>query len=374
MCKRLIFSINANRQASTILMANGDFIADHCLEIEQATATGAKKAFLPVRERDLFQLDPQNTVMLELDPSFQGLLFPELSLEDPDLESIMGDEVFPEMKVKILTAVKQSQTNNQQMVQHLDAKAKSLYSSATGLVNDGVETLRGYGKVQTALDVCLQSVVRSGPFVKEPCSSLAGVKLFKDKGTTCAMSSANNIAKKKRSKGSGRKTQGLPPRNPLPPVQHQAASYSGPAAQGCSGLQKSKSGSGKHPKSSFWKMHRMNPSSTSASMDREVQTAERQQQTSQVKSKGYKSCDQGGVGRSGSSQSSSHHGRTHRGQVSSTNAGPPRPAPVDANPDAQAAYAPDQASGGSAGQSGQHFRQPDEQSGVTAKKVRYSIC
>ena len=153
MCKRLIFSINANRQASTILMANGDFIADHCLEIEQATATGAKKAFLPVRERDLFQLDPQNTVMLELDPSFQGLLFPELSLEDPDLESIMGDEVFPEMKVKILTAVKQSQTNNQQMVQLLDTKAKSLYSSAASLVNDGVETLRGYGKVQTALDV-----------------------------------------------------------------------------------------------------------------------------------------------------------------------------------------------------------------------------
>ena len=115
-------------------------------------------------------------------------------------------------------------------------------------------------------------------------------------------------------------------------------------------------------------------SSTSASMDREVQTAERQQQMSQVKAKGYKSHGQGGVGRSGSSQSSSHHGRTHRGQVSSTNAGPPRPAPVDANPDAQAAYTPDQASGGSAGQSGQHFRQPDEQSGVPAKKVRYSLC
>ena len=62
------------------------------------------------------------------------------------------------------------------------------------------------------------------------------------------------------------------------------------------------------------------------------------------------------------------------GQKSSTNYGPPRPAPVAANPNAQAAYTLDQASGGSAGQSGQHFRQPDEQSGVTAKKVRYSIC
>ena len=51
-----------------------------------------------------------------------------------------------------------------------------------------------------------------------------------------------------------------------------------------------------------------------------------------------------------------------------------RPAPVDANPDALAAYTPDQASGGSAGQSGQHFREPGGQSGVLAKKVRYSIC
>ena len=93
-------------------MANRDFIVDHRLEIEQATTTAAQGAFLPVRERDLFQLDPQNTVMPELDPSFQGLLFPELSLEDPDLESIMGDEVSPEMKVMILMAVKQSQTNN----------------------------------------------------------------------------------------------------------------------------------------------------------------------------------------------------------------------------------------------------------------------
>ena len=93
MCKRLVYSINANRQAATILMANGDFITDHRLDIKQATATAAQGAFLPIRERDLFQLDPQNIVMLELDLSYQGLLFPDLSLEDPDLESIMGDEV-----------------------------------------------------------------------------------------------------------------------------------------------------------------------------------------------------------------------------------------------------------------------------------------
>ena len=103
-------------------------------------------------------------------------------------------------------AVKQSQANNQQMVQLWDSKAKSLYSAVAGLVNDGVETLRGYGKVQTALDMHQQSILRmSGPFVKH-CSSLAGVRLYKDKGISYAIASANNIAKKKRSKGSGRKT------------------------------------------------------------------------------------------------------------------------------------------------------------------------
>ena len=157
------------------------------------------------------------------------------------------------------------------MVQLLDAKARSLYSSAAGLVNDGVETLRGFGKVQTAHDVHQQSILRrSGPFVKEPRLSLAGVKLFKDKGTTCAMSSANNVAKKRRSKGSGRKTQGLSPHKTLPPVQHQVASTSHPVAQGHSGLQKFKSGSGKYPKSSKKEKHRINPSSTPAYKDREV--------------------------------------------------------------------------------------------------------
>ena len=147
MCKRPIYFINANPQAATILMANRDFIVNHSLEIKQDTTTTAQGAFLPTREGDLFYLDPQNIVMPELDPSYQGLLFPDLSLEDPDLESIIEDQVSPEMKVMILTAVKQSQTNNQQMVQLLDAKAKSLYSSAAGLVNDGVKTLRGFGTV-----------------------------------------------------------------------------------------------------------------------------------------------------------------------------------------------------------------------------------
>ena len=213
--------------------------------------------------------------------------------------------------------------------------------------------LRGFGKVQMALDVRQQSILRkNGPFVK-PLSSLAGVKLYKDKGITCAMSSANNIAKKKRSKGSGRKTQGLPPRNPLPPVQHQAASTSSSAAQGGRGSQKSKSGSGKHPKSSFWEMHRMNPSSTPAQRDCKVCLSGRHQQTSQAESMGTRPRDQGGVGHSGSSWSSSLHGRINQGQDSSTSSGPPRPAPVAATSKALAAYAPNQAPGGLSGKSGQ---------------------
>ena len=114
----------------------------------------------------MFQLDPKNTLMPELDPTYHDLLFPDLSLEDLDLESIMGDYVSPKMKVMILTAVKKSRANNQQMVQLLDANARSLNYSAAGLVNDGVETLSRFGKVQTALDIYLQSIVRKGePFV-----------------------------------------------------------------------------------------------------------------------------------------------------------------------------------------------------------------
>ena len=44
-------------------MANADFMVDHHLEIDQATALATPEAFLSVRERDLFQLDPQLTMM-----------------------------------------------------------------------------------------------------------------------------------------------------------------------------------------------------------------------------------------------------------------------------------------------------------------------
>ena len=154
---------------------------------------------------------------------------------------------------------------------------------------------------------------RSGPFATETCTSLAGVKLLKDKGITCAFSSANNVAKRKRSKGSGRKTQGLPPRNPLPPVQCKTPSKSGPAAKGHSGPPKHKSGSGKNLKLFKKEKHRTNPSSTPVSKDQKVQTTEKVFQTAQTRSQGPNSQDCGGVGQSRSNQSSGCHGRTHQG-------------------------------------------------------------
>ena len=66
-------------------MANADQEADHCHLIDQALAKAAQGAFLPVKERGLFSLDPQPTVLGELDPTYQGLVFPDFSLEEPVL-------------------------------------------------------------------------------------------------------------------------------------------------------------------------------------------------------------------------------------------------------------------------------------------------
>ena len=65
----------------------------------------------------------------------------------------MEDLVPQEIQVRILVAARQSHASKQEMVQLLDSKIRSLYTAASGLVNEGVETLRGFGEVQTALDV-----------------------------------------------------------------------------------------------------------------------------------------------------------------------------------------------------------------------------
>ena len=72
-------------------MSNADYLAGHRHQIENAEADAAPQAFLPVRERDLFTLGPENTVMGEQDRACQGLLFPDICLEQPELQSIMED-------------------------------------------------------------------------------------------------------------------------------------------------------------------------------------------------------------------------------------------------------------------------------------------
>ena len=64
--RQLISSISLSRQASPVLMAYADYLAAHHHQIEQATADAAPQAFLPVKERDLFNLGSQPTVMGEL--------------------------------------------------------------------------------------------------------------------------------------------------------------------------------------------------------------------------------------------------------------------------------------------------------------------
>ena len=51
--RRLISSISLSRQASTVLMANTDYLAGHHHQIEKATADTTPQAFLPVKERYL---------------------------------------------------------------------------------------------------------------------------------------------------------------------------------------------------------------------------------------------------------------------------------------------------------------------------------
>ena len=126
--QQLISSISLSRQASTILMANTDYLAGHCHQIKQATTDATPKAFLPVRERDLFNLGSQPTIMGEINPAYQGPLFPDFCMEQTELESIMGDQVSQEVQTRILTAVRQAHSNNLQQVLQWDSKVRSLLS------------------------------------------------------------------------------------------------------------------------------------------------------------------------------------------------------------------------------------------------------
>ena len=56
-------------------------------------------------------------------------------------------------KGRVLHTMKEVHARNMERVQLLDNIVKELYSIVAGLVNDGMEAIRGYGKLATALDV-----------------------------------------------------------------------------------------------------------------------------------------------------------------------------------------------------------------------------
>ena len=120
-------------------MANTDYLAGHRHQIEQATANATSQAFLLVRERDLFNLGSQPTIMGEFNPVYQGPLFPDFCLEQPELKSIMGDQVPQEVQAEILRAVRQTHVNNLEKLRAWDSKVRTLYLASLGLINDGVE-------------------------------------------------------------------------------------------------------------------------------------------------------------------------------------------------------------------------------------------
>ena len=109
----------------------------------------------------------------------------------------------------------------------IDSTVRDIYSIAADLVNDGMEVTRGYEKLVSALDVWQQQILRKcGPFVRPTTS-----KASKPQGgkPTNAVSSATGMDKKKRSKGSDRKSLGLPPHTAPPSFKNQPSATSKPA-------------------------------------------------------------------------------------------------------------------------------------------------
>ena len=150
-------------------MSNTDYLAGHRHQIEEAMVDAAPKAFHPVRERDLFSLGPQNTVMGELDPAYQDSLFLDICMEQPELQSIMRDHVSQEVQNRILMAVRQTHDNN------LEKCSFGTPKSGVSTVLSPVWSMTGWrhsGQIQTALDVRVQSIMRrAGPFYKPPSST-----------------------------------------------------------------------------------------------------------------------------------------------------------------------------------------------------------
>ena len=103
-----------------------------------------------------------------LSPAYQGLVFPGSEPEKPDLSSLVMYSTIPqELRERILLKVEESHKANLERNKAMDEKFWALYSSATGAINDFSKVVCGYGKVATALDLCMQGIIRrSGPFIK----------------------------------------------------------------------------------------------------------------------------------------------------------------------------------------------------------------
>ena len=146
MVRRLITSIVAQRAASVLLLTNADQIAEHRFSMDGIMGDAHSGALLAPGNRDTFNMEdsPQSLAMGDLNPSHTGLVFPGTKLEKPDLSSLL-ENLSEDVRTRILLAVNENHEGNLLRVQALDQKFRSLYTSAAGLVNDSMETFRGYG-------------------------------------------------------------------------------------------------------------------------------------------------------------------------------------------------------------------------------------
>ena len=122
----------------------------------------------------------------DINPNYHGLHFPDTGLEKPDLPSLL-DSVPEKVKGRV-HHMEEVNARNMERVQLLDNVVREFYSITAGLVNNGMEVIRGYGKLVTALNICQQQILRKcGSFVRPP-STLK---------PTNPVSTAAGLAKKK---------------------------------------------------------------------------------------------------------------------------------------------------------------------------------
>ena len=98
-------------------------------------------------------------------------------MEKPDLTSLM-DIALQDTKGRVLHTMKKVHARNMERVQLLDHVVREVYSIRAGLVNDGMEVIRRYGKLATALNVWQQQLLRClGLFSNQPLPKKAAPRL-----------------------------------------------------------------------------------------------------------------------------------------------------------------------------------------------------